>query len=96
VGETASRAMEILKGRFAKGEISDLDPDENAFVRDGLNDAPGVRVSKSWKTPDNRASEDRNNRWLAHAMALASALISVALTLDPTLKETLVEHANKR
>jgi hypothetical protein len=29
-------------------------------------------------------------------MALASALISVALTLDPTLKETLVEHANKR
>jgi hypothetical protein len=77
VGETASRAMEILKGRFAKGEISDLDPDENAFVRDGLNDAPGVRVSKSWKTPDNRARQKIETTggwhmpWRSHRRSLA-------------------------
>jgi hypothetical protein len=84
--------------------FSDLDPDENnAFVKDGLNDARGVRgfhVLEDPRQPRVRALQIETagggTFTLALdakvAMALASALISVALILDHTLKETLVEH----
>jgi len=87
--------------------FSDLDPDENAFVKDGLNDAPGVRVFQVLEDPRQprvRALQIETAGGGTFtltldakvAMALASALISVALTLDPTLKETLVEHSPLR
>jgi hypothetical protein len=77
-----------------------------SIVTDGLNDAPGLLGFKILADPTQprvRALQVKTAGGgiftLAFdgrtAMALATALISAALAIDPTLKENFIEHINK-
>jgi hypothetical protein len=110
--ESTSRAAVTFAANLsAEGDypmlaFSDLQTDENAFVIDGLNDAPGLmdfEILEDPRQPRVRAlkveTAGGSTFTLAFdarvAMALATALVSAALAIDPTLKENFVEHINK-
>jgi hypothetical protein len=76
------------------------------FVTDGLNDAPGLLGFKILADPTQprvRALQVETTGGDIFtvafdgrsAMALATALVSAALAIDPTLKENFKEHINK-
>jgi hypothetical protein len=78
----------------------------NSIVKDGLNHAPGLLDFKILADPTQprvRALQVETAGGgiftLAFdgrsAMALATALVSAALAIDPTLKENFIEHINK-
>jgi hypothetical protein len=82
------------------------DQRENAFVKDGLNGAPGLidfKILEDPHQPRVRALQVETvsgTFTLAFdaraAMALATALVGAALAIEPALKENFVERVHER